>query len=136
MIRKGPLLMGVLAVVAVIVAGCGGGGGSPGTTGDWLVGDWQAYAVSTTYDGTRHNLSEGGISAEFAFAANHTWTGRLFVPGQGEDVGGGTWADRSDGYLLVDEDATQMRLFRQGSQLYTVLQDEFGQQVWLWLRRT
>jgi hypothetical protein len=130
-------LRGIASVVLVgtlVLAGCGGGGGAGQQ--DWIVGDWEAYAISVSLDGERHNIDQWGMSGYSHFQSSGTWTGEGYVPGEGEYTGYGTWSPRSDGYLLIDaSDQEETRLFRTGAQMYYV-DNVDGQTAWLWFRRT
>ena len=125
------LLIG--AVVVMVVVGCGGGGSS--SSQDFIVGTWDAYALSDSFSGDKVAIEEAGISYRLVVSANGTWVDYGSAPGVPPYSGSGTWFRQGDDYIIYEPGLDDVMLYREGSELYQVEWiDGFGL-VWVWYHR-
>ncbi len=119
----------------VLIAGCGGGGGGTPSQ-DFIVGTWEAYALSDSYSGAKVPVEEMGIFYTATFTTAGTWTDFGTMPGMPPHSGAGTWAKvGEEEYMLYEVGEDPVTWHREGSQIYEVgLVEGFGL-LWIWLHK-
>ena len=131
----------ILAAVGLgLLVGCGGGGG--GSSQDFIVGEWELYAVSESYSGEKVPVENAGIIHTVTFSEDGTWVDFWAAPGVPPGSDTGPWTKFGDDYIAYQPGEDDAVLYREGSQFYTVeIVEGFGlvwgwYRIWGWYRRT
>ncbi len=107
---------------------------SPLDIRDPIVGTWQLWRISDTYDGPKDPVRPGA-GTTFRFDADGTWSLKGKFPGGGM-TDSGTWTAHGERYMLIDPAGVHVPpVFREGDTLYQLMGESGGLRLYAWFRK-